>query len=181
MKNVMVDLETMATGYRAAIVSIGAVVFDVVDGSLGDRFYETINLSTCQSAGQSIDASTVLWWLVQDRGAQSELIHGKMGLEVALREFARWLPNKSCVWGNGSNFDNRILREAYELIGRTCPWHYRDDRDMRTLFAFAKTFGVKSEILFTGMKHNALDDAEHQAEIVCDIYQQLGGLILGGG
>lgn len=35
MKHVMLDLETMGNGPRAAIVSIGAVFFDPLTGELG--------------------------------------------------------------------------------------------------------------------------------------------------
>ena len=173
MKDVMVDLETMGCGYRAAIVAIGAVRFDPVLNVISDNFYRTIALSSCQAAGQTIDASTVLWWMAQEPAARGEVVNGEFDLDVALAEFAGFLAKNAHVWGNGSNFDNRILREAYELVGQPCPWHYRGDRDMRTIVALAKSLGITANIIVSGTKHHALDDAVYQAKVVNAIYAQI--------
>ena len=170
MKDVMVDLETMGTGYRAAIVVIGAVQFELGTPQLGKKFYRTIDLNSCQVYGQAIDAHTVLWWMQQEDAARTEVMQGTGDLAVVLKEFAEFLGTGSRVWGNGSNFDNRLLREAYELVGQPCPWHWRDDRDMRTICAIAKSLGMKAALPFTGTKHNALHDAVHQAMVVNVLY-----------
>ena len=176
MKDIMVDLETMGVGYRAAIVSIGAVRFDPVACKVGNdfqsKFYETIDLEDAQAAGQTIDASTVIWWLAQSTKARAAIISRGMPLPTALRQFALFIGD-NFVWGNGSNFDNRILRDAYELFGMVVPWHYRNDRDMRTLVALAETMGIKVSIPFEGTLHNALDDAIFQAQVVCELFQEI--------
>ncbi|MEE8551548.1 MAG: 3'-5' exonuclease [Gemmatimonadota bacterium] len=179
MKDVMVDLETMGTGYRAAIVSIGAVRFNPMSHEQGPKFYRTISLESCQAAGQSIDARTVLWWMNQEEAGRLEIIkaYGGLDLEMALAEFAGFLGAKARVWGNGSNFDNRILREAYDLLRVECPWHYRDDRDMRTVVALAKLLGFNgASIAHGGTKHHALHDAVYQATVVSTLCEWIAGL-----
>lgn len=180
MRDVMVDIETMGRGHRAAIVSIGAVRFDPVACKVGNdeasKFYTTIDLSNCQKLGQTIDADTVLWWLAQEERARVEILsHGSMGLQIALIRFASFVGTirQSRVWGNGSNFDNRILRDAYELTDLGCPWHYRDDRDMRTIVGLAATWDIEHGITFDGTRHHALDDAVYQAQVVCDLYSKI--------
>ena len=44
MKHVMLDLETMGNSPLAAIAAIGAIEFDPDAGTLGERFYTTIDL-----------------------------------------------------------------------------------------------------------------------------------------
>ncbi|HAH3124201.1 TPA: hypothetical protein GFY41_25200 [Escherichia coli] len=79
------------------------------------------------------------------------------------------------VWGNGATFDNTILRRSYERQGITCPWHYCNDRDVRTIVEQGKTidFDAKTAIPFEGVRHNALDDALHQAKYVTATIQKM--------
>lgn len=180
MRDVMVDIETMGRGYRAAVVAIGAVRFDPVACKVGNdeasKFYTTIDLRDCQHHGQILDADTVLWWLAQSVEARSEILsHGSMGIQIALIRFASFVGTikGTRVWGNGSNFDNRILREAYELVDMECPWHYRHDRDMRTIVGLAETWNIETEMEFEGTRHHALHDAVYQAQVVCDLYRKI--------
>ncbi len=174
MKDIMVDLETMGVSYRAAIVAIGACRFDLQTGAIGSKFYTAIDLNTCMALGMTNDANTVLWWLTQSDEARAELTKpGMAGITQALDDFAEFCGKGSNIWGNGSNFDNRLLREAYELAQRPCPWHYRADRDMRTVVAMAKSMGIKATLDFVGTKHHALHDAVNQAKIVGFIHSCL--------
>lgn len=185
MQNVMVDLETMGRGHRAAIVAIGAVKFDFNTGLLGNSFYETVDLESAQNCGQSIDASTVLWWMQQPLEARQEIIScNRMPLTRALRAFASYLAKDepedgSCIWGHGATFDCRILRDAYELIfaGDSPPWSYRHDRDTRTLLELPEILDLKvKEIAFEGIKHHALFDARHTARCLCAAFDAVGGI-----
>ena len=45
MKHIMIDLETMGNKSYSAIVSIGAVKFDIKTGETGETFYRNVNLS----------------------------------------------------------------------------------------------------------------------------------------
>ncbi len=68
------------------------------------------------------------------------------------------------IWSHGEAFDIPIYEYAAHAVGFKAPCHYRAGRDTRTLFELA---GVRTEDLpFVGTKHNALDDAVHQARVV---------------
>ena len=159
MKHVMVDLETLGVGYRPVIVSIGAVVFSPGRPETGEEFYGKIDAVEAEAAGLHIEAGTVKWWLQQSEAAR-KVFKGGDALRDELLRFLDWMGTGTRLWGNGSNFDNRILREAYEVVGMRCPWHYRDDRDMRTFMDLHPGVDVERE----GTHHHALDDAKFQVQ-----------------
>ncbi len=159
MKHVMVDLETLGVGYRPVIVSIGAVVFSPGRPEIQDTFYAKIDPVEAEAAGLHIEAGTVKWWLQQSEEAR-EVFKDGAALQEVLLGFFDWLGTGARVWGNGSNFDNRILREAYEAVRMRCPWHYRDDRDMRTFMDLHPRVDLERE----GVHHHALDDAKFQVQ-----------------
>lgn len=84
-------------------------------------------------------------------------------------------PKYMKVWGNGANFDNVILRGAYERSGQLCPWAFWNDHDVRTIVTLGRTIGFdpKRDMPFDGDMHNALADARHQAKYVSAIWQKL--------
>lgn len=51
MKHVMLDLETMGSGPRAAIVAIGACCFEPETGRIGETFYQAIDLESSVDLG----------------------------------------------------------------------------------------------------------------------------------
>lgn len=175
MNNVMVDLETMGNGPSAAIVAIGAVEFDPDSGELGREFYREIGLENSAAKGGVIDASTVLWWMQQSDLARAAVYDGQgIDLMPVLFQFADWL--RECgpdvkVWGNGSPFDNVILRSAYGAIHMPPPWKHWNDRCYRTL----KNLRPSIKLERSGTHHNALDDAitqaKHAVAVLSDLYQ----------
>ena len=160
---VMLDLETMGNAPAGAIVSIGAVAFD--DKKVHSSFYSRVNLEYSVKKGMTIDPSTVLWWLQQDKLIQEDLQNtsGQVNLNQALASFSAFCKQVkvSGIWGNGVNFDNTILRSAYNLCDLTPPWHYRQDRCFRTVKAL---YPVPMDLAPNTEKHNALSDATWQAE-----------------
>ncbi|WP_236459807.1 3'-5' exonuclease, partial [Escherichia coli] len=79
------------------------------------------------------------------------------------------------VWGNGASFDCVILRNSYSLTGQPVPWQWWNDRDVRTIVELGKVIGFdpKRDMPFKGTRHNALDDAIHQAKYVSAIWKKL--------
>ncbi|HFU1809209.1 TPA: 3'-5' exonuclease, partial [Escherichia coli] len=63
----------------------------------------------------------------------------------------------------------------YERLDIPCPWRYYNDRDVRTIVELGKTidFDARTVIPFEGVRHNALDDARHQAKYVTATIQKL--------
>ena len=47
--HLMLDLETMGTKSNSAIISIGAVEFDILTGKTGREFYRNVSLQSCIS------------------------------------------------------------------------------------------------------------------------------------
>lgn len=177
----MIDLETFATGTGAAIVSIGAVAFDPwkpwpADGGPDplDTFHCGIEVDAQVQAGAVIDGSTVLWWMEQSEEARLALTElPKKHPRSALTLFSEWWAYAGATypWGNGSTFDLRILREAYERHDLPCPWKFYDERDLRTLKHLHEewtTFPLK--IKRKGTHHDALADAIHQARMVHEAF-----------
>ncbi len=175
--HMMIDLETMGKNPDAAVISIGAIFFDPQTGDIGPEFSKTIDLDT---AGGVIDRDAVKWWLKQSREAQSAILADEIPLDDALLQLREFIDENSGeffvqVWGNGTSFDNVILRRSYERQGIPCPWRYHNDRDVRTIVELGKTiyFDARTVIPFEGVRHNALDDARHQAKYVSAIWQKL--------
>ena len=60
MQNVMIDLETLGRRAGCAILSIGAVAFDLKQG-LGEEMYVVVNRQSCNAAELHEDLSTLDW------------------------------------------------------------------------------------------------------------------------
>ncbi|MGO2335936.1 3'-5' exonuclease [Providencia sp.] len=178
-KHLMVDLETMSNKGNAAIVSIGAVAFEPSTGEIGPTFYTVVDLKSCERAGLHIDADTVLWWMKQSAEARAAIVADGDDLSItllSLRVFSREvLTDDVQVWGNGVDFDNIILRNAYDAVGIEPFWKFYNNRDVRTIVELGRNAGIdpKKTLQFEGEQHNALADAIHQAKYVSIIHQHL--------
>jgi hypothetical protein len=165
---VMVDIETLGLNPGCVVVSIGAVRFDV-DG-LGDEFSRSVDRESCESAGLETDADTLEWWRNQGEEAR-EVLTGGVGLETALTDLSRFYGDATEVWANSPSFDLEILAAAYDAVGVVEPWEFYQERDVRTL----KSLPVAPDREHDGVKHDALDDARHQARVVSDTLREIGG------
>ena len=185
--HISLDFETLGLGENAALLSIGAVAFDPASGELGSEFYSAIDPRT--QPNRDIDPSTVLWWLKQDDAARSKItdalkftdmiesgevdaLEGEAVEEVfenaahpihhVARAFINWVEHFNDeveVWTNGS-VDHAWLESMMKYSGLKNPIKFWNQRDYRTLKALYPD--VTAE--FSGVKHNALDDAIHQAK-----------------
>lgn len=165
MNNIMLDLECLDSNSNAAIVSIGAVKFDTKKQELGEEFYMEISLSSIKGdlrngATQSLD--TMIWWMQQDKKV-IEVFNKKDNqdtITAALVEFSNYCGKDACIWGNGVDYDNVVLRNAYKRYSIPCPFQYRTNRCYRTIKAL---FGNKAKLERVEPHHNALSDAKTQA------------------
>jgi len=156
---VMVDIETLGLERDSAILSIGAVRFDTA--GIRDTFYEIIDQRTCTDAGLNVDLETLDWHLSQGTSNGRDLTDGRE-LDVALNYFAEWYGNADEIWANSPSFDCEALEYAGQQAGVEMPWHFSDERDMRTI----KNLSCAVDVEFEGTEHHALDDAKHQARVV---------------
>lgn len=161
--NISIDLETLGRRPGAVIAAIGAVAFDR-DG-IHQEFYTTIDLDSALSCGLTVTGSTILWWLKQSEEARKALYAPKraaLPLTEALLAFSSWLSSAGefQLWGNGSDFDNVMLQEAYERVGFEAPWPFWMNRCLRTI----RSSYPDVERTIPVISHHALYDAHAQAE-----------------
>ncbi len=169
--DISIDLETLATTPDSFICAIGAAAFDINTGEIIDDFYLSISLKYLQP-NRVIDPDTVRWWLTQSDAARGELTAATniFRLSEVLGQFYTWVnqfPNAR-VWGNGATFDISILENAFNYRP---PWKYWNVMDMKTVLALAKSRGYQKPA-FTGVKHNALADAQYQAKIISECWRR---------
>lgn len=171
----MLDLETLAYGANAIILSIGVCEFDPMTGEIGRRNEFNIDLQSSIEAGRSTSAEVLKWWLEQSSEAQAAAFEGTMEFKSALECLSNWMPFGPIVWGNGPSFDIAKLELAYEqLFGEeSYPWNFRDTRCVRTMRDLTEGLIDRDDIPFVGEKHSALADAIWQAKYVSKMYQMI--------
>lgn len=182
-RHLMIDLETMGVSSRAAIVAIGAVIFDPLDEPLPEPnsveaiesyFYCNVSLASSLKAGLEVDGSTVAWWLQQDEDARRRLFDPEPGtLKEALSRLQLFAKGCEVAWSHGATFDLVILNEAYRAIGSRAPWDFWNCRDTRTIYDLAYPAEEVPSVP-ASRKHDALWDAWRQSIAVQQRYRKLG-------
>lgn len=175
LPDVMIDIETMGTRPNSPIVALGAVAFDHRACKLGAQFYRTVDLESSVALGAIIDPGTVMWWLGQSDDARNALTRNARPVNEVLLDFTLWLEDSSVpqdgrkIWAAGIDFDCVMLAEHYRRALLPVPWHFYNQRDYRTV---RELFPNIEQAERKG-KHNALDDAVHQAEHLFKIRRTL--------
>jgi DNA polymerase III epsilon subunit-like protein len=168
---VMVDLETLATSPQAAVVAIGAVKFtskEIVDGF--EAYIPPASAGLCGD----VAPKTVEWWSKQDPSIRAKVFGGNEAPLAACKRFAEFCEGSDFVWAKPTTFDITVLRHLFKQMGLEFPFHFRGERDARTLIAVAKEYGVKfNEILEGQAKHDPLDDSRVQALQVIKILKKM--------
>lgn len=156
MRRVMLDLETMGTGTSAAIVAIGAVMFNVEAPESTDiSFYSRVDLASSMSSGGTVDALTVQWWLQQSEDNRREVYApGGQDLRGALVDFADFFKSAEEIWAGPAIFDVPILEHGFRICGFKTPWDFRQVRCWSTV---RKLLRLPKEV--NPAAHNALADA----------------------
>jgi hypothetical protein len=175
--HLMLDLETMGNRCGCAIVSIGAVEFDIETGETGREFYERIDLQSCLDRGLFVNASTVYWWIQQNEEARKEICKEGIDISTAIAklgtlmfEIGNFGEKNFQLWGNGASFDISILESAIYACGYPqIPWDFRKERDVRTILSINPA--RKDKIPFTETRHNPINDCKHQIAYICSIWK----------
>jgi hypothetical protein len=177
----MIDLETLSTRPRAAVISLGYALFNE-DGALAaDEIIFDVEEQI--QRGRNVEASTVAWWASQGESAKSVFEKSiKYGLTASagMGKFASVLkehcPNRKnlLVWGNASTFDIVLTRDLCEHMApqHWRLWDYPNERCYRTavnIFDPEKKHAPER----TGTHHNAMDDAIWQAEYLSILNNRL--------
>lgn len=163
-KDVMTDLETWGTRPSSALRSIGACVFDPLTGKTGETFYRNISRESCEKVGLTVDPETEKWWTEQSAEARAALEPDQISIGAALSDFCKWWTavGAEIVWSHGANFDEVLLRSAFDLYMLPTPWAFWNVRCCRTVLALNNRKPARGG----GTHHNALDDAIAQAQAV---------------
>lgn len=80
-----------------------------------------------------------MWWMQQSEEARAAICDkDAISISAALIKLNTFILDnnnidKVQVWGNGATFDNVIMRTSYDRENIPCPWHFANDRDVRTI------------------------------------------------
>ncbi|WP_315127331.1 3'-5' exonuclease [Comamonas antarctica] len=177
--DLMIDTETAGLPPCGALLSIGAVFFDLHTCTLGPTFLRTINLVSSVAHGGVMDPGTVLWWLRQGDDARKGVAYGGEPIDLVLSDFATWIAEQCRhedvrPWGNSSSFDLTIINSAYRNLKMRTPWHFTNERCFRTVRNQYPGVAYEFEEKGDGA-HNALVDAQFQAQHLFKIKNRLKG------
>ena len=176
--NIVLDLETLGTDENAAIIQIGMCIpnFDRKYVPLGLRceLEVTIAYEDCLAATAfSRSDSTMQWWETQDKDTRKIVFSGQESYVTALDQVEKFLKDvqsggaEVALWGNGSDFDNRLLAYTVSALGYKPAWKYYNNRCLRTLKALFPAKVAQDQEDET--KHTALGDARYEARIMSTI------------
>lgn len=169
LNGLMVDIETLGTRPGSAILSIGAVRFDVEKKTIYDEFYVNIDPQDCIIKGLTYDKDTLNWWKEQSKDAWKALAKDKRPVAEALQSFIEYVKKggREKFWSWGAQFDPPLIETAIQkVLEQPAPWFYSNVMCARTV---SNTFQVKID-RSKGTHHNALDDAKAQAQFIIDLF-----------
>jgi exodeoxyribonuclease VIII len=113
-----------------------------------------------------VDPSTVDWWKQQSSEAVTALSVNQRPIEEVLININAFCDKHSVQYliGNGSTFDNAILRDACKEFNVEYPVNFWEDMDLRTMKLLA---GMKGKNNFPKAltPHVAIDDAIFEAMV----------------
>ena len=178
-RHLMIDIETLDTSVTAAIVAIGACVFNPRSENWDDTFRITIDEASNVYAGRTVSQSTKDWWSMQSQEARDAVFNGPhTGLYRALVEFTQWInqirPTCTRVWAKSPDFDCSILAHACESQKILWPFRFYEARCCRTAMEMAYPEGDFPVMLMEGPAHDALADAKKQVLEIQHAYFVLG-------
>lgn len=174
--NITLDLETLSTQEDAAIVQIGCCIpyFDrkhLPISFLGQscEFEATVKYEDALRSEFHKDRDTLDWWEKQSHEARINVFSGQDSYTDVFDQFRNWINliridgAEVAIWGNGSDFDNRLLTYSLDSLGYHNVWNFRNNRDLRTLKAL---FPHTIEEDPREIKHTALGDARYEARLL---------------
>ena len=173
----MLDIETLGPAPDGVILQIGACEFELGTQGFGKTFCVNVSRDSCLEEGLRVHPSTEAFWAREEnQEAWKTLQEEPNPLWEALLLFRtafKW-ESMQGVWTNAPLFDFAILRHAYRAVNLEVPWHYRQERDSRTLMAVVGELNKMPQLPERqGTHHNALDDAVYQALVCSALFNAL--------
>lgn len=151
MLDIMIDIETLATGPGAVVLTIGAIKFDPFADDRGsvdlankkinmDVFYRRIDPDSFTWPEAFIHEGTLEWWSKQTPEVRKEAFTevDRVSMKQAMLELYRWSGAFNNAWANGPAFDMVILESHAKALERGVPWKYWQVRDTRTIYGLTE-------------------------------------------
>lgn len=179
--HVQLDMETLHTGPRTVVLSVGMAAYSYGKGVF-DTFEAVVRIEDQLRAGRRMSDDTLGWWMTQSAEARESAFSPKRAqysanVLQAMRIWWKFVVNNRAVyseghfesetrlWSNGADFDVAILRDMHDELSHTPFWDFRKVRCFRTMLeTFAPTKAEKEIVYPTERSaHNARQDATNQA------------------
>lgn len=177
-RHIIIDNETKALTPDAALLSIAAVAVEIDDkrATILGRWFRRINLD---QSGRTTTQDVMDWWQCEKvtDAARNEAFSdlNRTPLHLAMHSLHAWLQlNPYPIWGNGADFDNAQLQHAFtqhEIL-----WPYWRNRCLRSLRGTVLQLYPNTHLPdfpADKIKHHALHDAEHEADVLAVLLQTL--------
>lgn len=179
MLAMMTDIETLSVRSDAAVISIGAALFDEKEVLKTEGW--VIDLAHIHG---HISGGTLKWWMEQDAAAREFSMSGKLTNGMAAFNFKCFMNSQgepTEFWANDPNFDYTILQSwwyrihddhkiynnMHELAPGDWPISYKKMRSYRTIIAEAEALGWNQKDHWENfVMHNPIEDAANQARMV---------------
>jgi len=165
----MIDIEGLATGPEATILTIAAQSFDPFGtGYFEDRFYYA-RITLESQENRTIEQGTINWWATQPE-AQAEAFaeENRVPLNQALDELYKLAWQHDFIFANGPTYDMNILEHAYKSYRKSLPWQYYKVRDARTIYS------LWPDCPRPPTEHHALQDCKRQIDMLQQTLKHLG-------
>jgi len=159
MKDLMLDLETMGSGYGSVITQIGACYFDRYSGEIGDKFTCNVDMEDSVKEGFRIEPGAVTFWLGQP--GRTFLEPTLLTIRAALESYRAFAKDAECVWSH-STFDFAMVQDTCQRLGIKPVHSYRKTKDIRTLMELADTHNL--DVCPNDNAHDALSDCLYQVK-----------------
>ena len=161
MPRAMIDIECLGTGPAGAIIQVAAVAFNLDPAWSVPSYEANVTFEDAMKYG-TVDAGAIRFWLKQSDDCRKCLTSPEpQTLKKVLSGLYAWYDeNKIKEMWSHATFDSVILDNGYRAIGKRKPWHYKDVRDLRTLFSMAGSSCYNGAP--KGTAHRALDDCKLQ-------------------
>jgi 3' exoribonuclease, RNase T-like len=144
--HIMLDIETLATGPNAVMLTIGAIRFDPFADDTNsyegdiitmDTFYRRVDPESFTWPEAHVDDGTLEWWSKQSPEVREEAFTevDRHDIRAVMQDFFKWMnQGYHSVWANGPAFDIVILETINKHIERGNPWKYWQVKDARTVY-----------------------------------------------
>lgn len=174
---VMIDIETLGTGFDSIVTSIAAVAFNETDiDSESNSYFHNLPIAVQAEAGRKISQETWNWWAEQNINPMTVPTNGNeiKPYLIELSSFLNKLSQKGelKIWSNPPSFDIKILEDMYNQYDLPIPWNFRQLCDVRTV---KTALGENRYKEFQNENpHSAIDDCKYQIQIVQKFQSILG-------